>query len=174
VYSRAFVSSLPPEPAAGALLERLHGGGHRLAILSNWPLAATIDRYVEAAGWSPFLHAVVVSQRVGIIKPHPAIFAAARAALGDPDPAAILHVGDDWVADIVGAKRAGWRAAWLTARPDDSPLPGSPRDDEVEPDLELTTLDELEPGLATLRSRTDSPPPPTAARSVPARRRPPR
>jgi putative hydrolase of the HAD superfamily len=93
---------------------------------------------------------VVVSQRVGTIKPHPAIFAAARAALGDPAPAAILHVGDDWVADVVGAKRAGWRAAWLDARPHDSPLPGSSRDDEVEPDLELATLEELEPGLATL------------------------
>ncbi len=94
--------------AAGAA-----GGGYRLAILSNWPLAATIDRYVEAAGWAPHLAAVVVSQRVGTIKPHPAIFAAARTALGDPEPAAILHVGDDWAADVVGAKRAGWRAAYL-------------------------------------------------------------
>ncbi len=123
VYSRGFVASLPPAPAAGALLERL-AGSYRLGILSNWPLAATIDRYVEAAGWTPYLAAVVVSQRVGTIKPHPAIFAAARTALGDPEPTAILHVGDDWAADIVGAKRAGWRAAWLTSRPADSPLPG--------------------------------------------------
>ena len=55
---------------------------YALAVLSNWPLATTIDRYVEAAGWSPYLRAVVVSQRVGTIKPHPAIFAAARDALG--------------------------------------------------------------------------------------------
>ena len=87
VYSRGFVAALPPAPAAGALLERL-AGPYRLAILSNWPLAATIDRYVEAAGWAPHLAAVVVSQRVGTIKPHPAIFAAARTALGDPAPAA--------------------------------------------------------------------------------------
>ena len=46
-------------------------------------------------------------QRVGTIKPHPAIFAAAREALGSPPPGAILHVGDDWAADVVGAKRAG-------------------------------------------------------------------
>ena len=124
VYSRAFVAALPPAPAAGALLERL-ARAYRLAILSNWPLAATIDRYVEAAGWAPHLAAVVVSQRVGTIKPHPAIFAAARAALGSPEPAEILHVGDDWAADVVGAKRAGWRAAWLASRPADSPLPGS-------------------------------------------------
>jgi FMN phosphatase YigB (HAD superfamily) len=151
VYSAAFVAALPPAPAAGALLERLAGDGHRLAILSNWPLAATIDRYVEAAGWAPHLAAVVVSQRVGVVKPHPAIFAAAREALGDPDPGAILHVGDDWAADVVGAKRAGWRAAWLASRPEDSPLPGSERDDEVEADLELATLEDLVAGLARLR-----------------------
>jgi FMN phosphatase YigB (HAD superfamily) len=150
VYSRGFVASLPPAPAAGALLERL-SAAYRLGILSNWPLAATIDRYVEAAGWAPHLAAVVVSQRVGTIKPHPAIFAAARTALGDPEPSEILHVGDDWAADVVGAKRAGWRAAWLASRPVDSPLPGSARDDETEVDLELTTLDDLEAGLEHLR-----------------------
>jgi FMN hydrolase / 5-amino-6-(5-phospho-D-ribitylamino)uracil phosphatase len=150
VYSRAFVAALPPAPGAGAVLETLAAGGYRLAILSNWPLAATIDRYVEAAGWAPHLAAVVVSQRVGVVKPHPAIFAAARDALGGPDPGSILHVGDDWAADVVGAKRAGWRAAWLTARPEDSPLPGSSRDEAVEPDLELERLEDLVAGVARL------------------------
>jgi HAD superfamily hydrolase (TIGR01509 family) len=152
VYSSAFVSALPPVPGVGAMLARL-APRYRLAILSNWPLAATIDRYAEAAGWTPYLAAVIVSQRVGTIKPHPAIFAAARAALGDPPPETILHVGDDWAADVVGAKRAGWRAAYLASRPDDSPLPSSGRDGVVAPDLELATLAGLEPGLAGLEAR---------------------
>ncbi len=147
VYSRAFVDALPPRPEVGDLLARL-ALRHRLAILSNWPLAATIDRYAEAAGWMPALSAIVVSQRVGAIKPHPAIFAAARAALGDPPPGSILHVGDDWAADVVGAKGAGWRAAYLTGRPDDSPLPGSERDGSVSPDLEIASLEDLEVALA--------------------------
>ena len=151
VSSRGFVTALPPAPGVTGLLARL-ALHHRLAILSNWPLAATIDRYVEAAGWSPSLVAVVVSQRVGTIKPHPAIFAAARDALGDPPPEAILHVGDDWAADIVGAKKAGWRAAYLASRPDDSPLPGSDRDGDVVPDLELAALSDLEPALARLEA----------------------
>ena len=151
VYSTAFVVALPPPPEVGPLLERL-AARHRLAILSNWPLAATIDRYVEAAGWASHLAAVVVSQRVGTIKPHPAIFAAARSALGDPAPDRILHVGDDWAADVVGAKRAGWRAAYLASRPEDSPLPGSARDGQVEADLDLASLEELEAGLESLRA----------------------
>jgi FMN phosphatase YigB (HAD superfamily) len=149
VYSRAFVEALPPDPAADLVLRAL-AVRHRVAILSNWPLATTIDRYVEARGWAPLVTAVVVSQRVGTIKPHPAIFAAARAALGDPALPAILHVGDDWVADVVGAKRAGWRAGYLAVRPGDSPLPGSSRDDSVLADMEIHALAELPGAVAAL------------------------
>jgi FMN phosphatase YigB (HAD superfamily) len=157
VYSRAFVDALPPPPGTTALLGRL-AARYRLAILSNWPLATTIDRYAEAAGWSAFLAAIVVSQRVGTIKPRPAIFEAASTALGGPPPASILHVGDDWEADVVGARRMGWRAAYVTGRPADSPLPGSPRGDETDPelrpDLEIEDLFALEAGLEGLAGRT--------------------
>ncbi len=154
VYSRAFVAGLPPDPAVGAMLARL-APRYRLGILSNWPLAATIDRYARAAGWTPHLAAIVVSERVGTVKPHPAIFRAAEAALaaaGEPplDPASILHVGDDWAADVVGGARAGWRVAYLRARPPDSPLPGSEPDDGAEPDLVLDRLADLEAALGAL------------------------
>src|SRR6185437_8522195 len=64
VYSRAFVDLVPRPPAVGPMLGRL-SSRYALAVLSNWPLAATIDRFVEAAGWDRWLRAVVVSQRVG-------------------------------------------------------------------------------------------------------------
>jgi HAD superfamily hydrolase (TIGR01509 family) len=146
IYSHAFVAGLPPRPDVGPLLARL-AGRFRLAVLSNWPLAVTIDRYVEAAGWASSLRAVIVSERVGTIKPHPTIFAAARAALGDPAPDAILHVGDDWAADVVGAKAVGWRAAHLTGRPVDSPLPSSRPDEAVTADLVIDRLEALEAAL---------------------------
>jgi FMN phosphatase YigB (HAD superfamily) len=76
------------------------------------------------------------------------MFAAARSALGDPEPRSILHVGDDWAADVVGASAVGWRTAWLTTRPDGSPLPASERDGSLDPDLELTSLGALEGRLA--------------------------
>jgi FMN phosphatase YigB (HAD superfamily) len=157
LYSRAFAVAIPPDPAIGGLLARL-AARYRLGILSNWPLAVAIDRYVAAAGWAPYLAAVVVSERVGTIKPHAAIFRAAERALADPgaptlDPATILHVGDDWAADVVGATRAGWRVAWLRDRPPDSPLPGSEPDGDAEPDLVLDRLADLEPGLAAIEAR---------------------
>jgi HAD superfamily hydrolase (TIGR01509 family) len=150
-YSDAFVEAMPVSADVTAVLATL-AREHRLAILSNWPLAATVDRYAEAAGWLPHLTAIVVSQRVGTIKPHPAIFAAALDALGGPPADRVLHVGDDWAADVVGAKGAGWRAAYLDARPHDSPLPASDRDATVVADLELSRLDELPAAVSRDRS----------------------
>ncbi len=81
----------------------------------RWP--QTIERYVEA-------------RRLGAAPPGGRRLAAGRDdQAGLPDlpgrrggardvaGPAILHVGDDWAADVVGARRAGWRAAWLRDRP---------------------------------------------------------
>lgn len=154
LYSAAFVGRMKPVGDATATLERLAGRGFVLAILSNWPLAVTIDRFAEAQGWLPFLRAIVVSQRVGVIKPHPAIFRAAEDALGATG-GEILHVGDDWAADVIGASRAGWRTAYLRDRQQDTPLPTSERGEAgageagageapVVADLEIDELSELD------------------------------
>jgi len=145
-YSRIFREVIPPPPAVRPLLERL-AGSYRLAVLSNWPLASTIDAYVAAAGWRSSLTAVVVSQRVGTIKPDVRIFRAAEAELGVAGPS-ILHVGDDWAADVVGAKGAGWLAAYVRGQQANSALPASRPDGSVVADLELDALDELEAALA--------------------------
>jgi FMN phosphatase YigB (HAD superfamily) len=119
-YSDAFVAALPPTPGVGPMLERL-AAERSLAILSNWPLAATIDRYAAAQGWLPHL-----------------------------PPTSILHVGDDWAADVVGAAAAGWRTAWLAERPQDTPLPTSQRDSSVRADIELASIGELESRLGAI------------------------
>ncbi|MFL5440182.1 MAG: HAD family hydrolase [Myxococcales bacterium] len=143
-YSDAFLAGLPPVPGVDGLLARLAATGRTLAILSNWPLATTIDRYAERFGWSASLAAIVVSERVGVIKPHPAIFAAAGAALGSPAPRRILHVGDDWAADVAGAAAVGWRTAWVSERPRDTPLPTSAPPETESADLVLATVMDLE------------------------------
>lgn len=143
-YSAAFVETMRPEPEAGPHLERVRVRGFRLGILSNWPLAATIDRFVEAQGWAPLFDAIVVSQRVGSIKPHPDIFRGAAAQFRAM-PDRILHVGDDWAADVVGASRAGWHVAYLRDRQADTPLPTSSPEPDVVPDLAIDQLVDLEP-----------------------------
>jgi HAD superfamily hydrolase (TIGR01509 family) len=142
IYSRAFVDAMPPVDDAGDVLAGLAGRGFQVAVLSNWPLAETIDRYVAAAGWDRHLAGVFVSQRIGTIKPHPAIFGFVADALGRA-PTELLHVGDDWAADVVGARNAGWRVAYLRDHQVDTPLPTSSREAGVEPDLELDRLADI-------------------------------
>ena len=164
-YSRAFIRRMHPVTDAEQTLRRLHERGFVLGILSNWPLAITVERFAEAQGWLSYLRAVVVSQRIGTIKPHPAIFAAAAAELGvGPERVGdILHVGDDWAADVVGARRAGWRAAYLRGRQEDTPLPtsepgdGSVADADAEPDVTIDELSELD-GLVDLAGSAEAPP----------------
>jgi FMN phosphatase YigB (HAD superfamily) len=92
-----------------------------------------------------------------VIKPHRAIFDAARTALGEPLPRAILHVGDDWAADVIGAADAGWRTAWIRERPPDTPLPTSEPDGSPRADVELAAVTDvdrhLEPSAAAATSR---------------------
>ncbi len=144
-YSRAFVAILPRPTGIKPMLARL-ADRYELGVLSNWPVASTIDAYLEAAGWSPFFRAVVVSQRVGSIKPNRPIFAAAEAALGQSGPA-ILHVGDDWASDVIGARQAGWQVAYVRGQQAGSALPASEPDGSAVADLEIDTLAELEPAL---------------------------
>ena len=170
VYSRGFVAALPPAPAAGAAAgaARRRGTASRSCRTgrSPRPSTATSRRPAGRRTWPRS------SSRSGSGRSSPTRRSSPRPGRrwATRSPRTILHVGDDWAADVVGAKRAGWRAAWLASRPADSPLPGSARDDEVEADLELATLDDLEagwpPGLTEARRTTGrGPPQPTAARA---------
>jgi putative hydrolase of the HAD superfamily len=150
-YSAAFVEVIPVPPDVGPLLDRL-ATRWRLAVLSNWPLAAMIERFLEAAGWRNAFRAVVISQRVGSIKPARAIFDICESALGVPG-STILHVGDDWIADVVGARRAGWRTAYLRGRQVDSPLPSSEPDASAPADIVIDRLADLEAAIDRLGGR---------------------
>ena len=145
-YAGFFVATTAVPPAIEPMLARL-AGRFRLGIVSNWPLAVAIERFVEAAGWSTHLRAVVVSQRVGAIKPLPAIFEAAARDLGLPSGPSILHVGDDAGADVAGAHGVGWLAALVRFKPLGSPLPTAPPAPGEHPDITIDTVLDLETEL---------------------------
>lgn len=145
-YADAFVGVVPVPPAILPMLERLTRR-YKLAIVSNWPLALAVDRFVESAGWRSCFVAVVVSQRVGVIKPRAAIFESAARELAVASGPAILHVGDDPGADVVGAQALGWRTALVKLKPEDSTLPVAPPAVDAVPDLEIDTVLDLEAAL---------------------------
>ncbi|MBN1422011.1 MAG: HAD family hydrolase [Planctomycetes bacterium] len=91
-----------PPPVAG-FLKRL-GRRYRLAVVSNYLLVEPIHDVLRAAGLEGAIGATVVSRGVGRVKPEPEPFLAAARGLGVA-PQEMVHVGDDWRADIIGAGR---------------------------------------------------------------------
>jgi putative hydrolase of the HAD superfamily len=93
-----------------AISERFKG---RVAVCSNFIRADAIRGPLERDGIMPFLKGVVVSCEVGFIKPHPAVFRELLRTLDVPADQ-IVHVGDDWDADVLGATRCGMSAIYTT------------------------------------------------------------
>ena len=97
-------------PDVHPALEMLRSRGLKLAVLSNWderlrPLLHSLefDRYFEE---------IVISCEVGEAKPSAVIFSRTAEALR-LSPGEILHVGDDPIADVGGARAAGFKTVLL-------------------------------------------------------------
>jgi putative hydrolase of the HAD superfamily len=93
------------------LLDALVKGGWALGIVSNGR-ANVQYRKIDALGIRPNMKAIVISEEAGVAKPCPEIFMRALSLLG-AQPSEALFVGDNPVADIVGAQSAGIPAVWL-------------------------------------------------------------
>ena len=88
-------------------LAALHGEGIRTAVLSNWD--DRLRPLLRRLGLDPFFSSMTISCEVGAAKPDPGIFRAAASAL-NLEPQFILHVGDDPILDLEGARNSGLRA----------------------------------------------------------------
>jgi len=105
-------------------------------ITARWPVASLTNGNadLQRIGIHAHFHCQVCARDTGVGKPDARIFHAAAQQLGVP-PEKILHVGDDPLLDVCGARDAGLRTAWINrAR---TPWPaglGAP------PDLDLPEL----------------------------------
>jgi putative hydrolase of the HAD superfamily len=95
-------------PALSLLRER-----HRLFVLSNFD--KRLRRILEGHGLTAFFESLIISSEVGASKPHALIFTAAVEAAGLP-PRECIHIGDDEILDLEGARAAGFDA-FLVRRP---------------------------------------------------------
>ena len=135
-----FVQTTHAAETVAPLLERL-GQRFKLGLLSNYPSGDAIRISLEKVGLMPYFQAVVVSADLGFVKPHPITFDAIVREL-DVRPDQVLFVGDNWLADIQGAKRAGMAAVLTTEWIPYEHYERNPGDHQ--PDITISALDQLE------------------------------
>ncbi len=82
-----------------------------VGVVSNNLFDEQLDK-LATCGLAPFIDALVVSERIGVSKPDPAIFVAALDELHCTAADAVM-IGDSWTADIAGAEAAGIRPIWF-------------------------------------------------------------
>ena len=109
---------VPPsvDPGARAALARLQSQGVALALLSNTMRTpgVVLRQVLQRLGVGEYFAHTTFSDEIGVRKPDPEIFALTLRAL-QVDAAAAVHVGDDPVLDVLGARRAGLRVIQVTS-----------------------------------------------------------
>ncbi len=138
---------VPPTVDDGALgaLQALCDRGYRLALVSNTMRTPgrALRKLLAHYGLLPCFAVTTFSDEIGVRKPDPEIFARTLRELGG-EPATAVHVGDDPVLDVEGARAAGMRVIQVTA----APRPGG-----VGPDLTIPRLAALPGAIAELEAR---------------------
>lgn len=84
----------------------LHDRGMRLAIIANWD--SSLSELVRSFDIDHLFECVVSSQEEGVEKPNPAIFQVALKAMSLlENTGSVVYVGNEYRADILGARSAG-------------------------------------------------------------------
>ena len=132
---------LPLFPEVAASLTAFKAQGHRLVAFTNG-VEASIRALLANAGVLSQLEDVVSVDDLRTFKPDPAVYDYLARRTGHPPAETWLVSSNAW--DVIGAKAAGLRAAWVKRQPESVFDPW-----EVEPDVVVNGLDELAADFAS-------------------------
>lgn len=128
-------------PAVPDLLQHLTDSGLKLGVISN-SFEGHAERILSSLNLRHFFEAVVDCGAVHLFKPMPQIFNEALRML-NVDAAATLFVGDEFYADIVGAKSLGMTAVWVNVRQQSFDALLDKHDTDFKPDFVVTSIGEF-------------------------------
>jgi putative hydrolase of the HAD superfamily len=100
-------------PEVFEVLEALKTRGLVMGVLSNWDIR--LGPLLEGLNLLAYFDHIVLSAMVGWEKPHRRIFESALDLVGVPADK-VLHVGDNYQQDVVGAQQVGMYAVWIRRR----------------------------------------------------------
>lgn len=114
IYGRWIRSyrKVKPFPHVHRALERIHELGMQIGVMSDFPVGDKI----RTLGLEDFVGVAVSSEASGYLKPHPATFAYLLDHMGNPNPSAVLYVGDSYDKDIVGAHKSGMKTCLIVEK----------------------------------------------------------
>ena len=113
---------------------------YQLGLLSNYPISPPVHEGLRIVEIDSFFQAVVVSADIGYVKPHPLPFKAVLEKM-NVRAANAVYVGDNWLADIQGAKRIGMKAIYTTQYVPYEKF--DPEQGDFEPDARITHINQL-------------------------------
>lgn len=134
-FLSAMATICKPLPGAYSLLNYLENKAS-LSIITNG-FAALQERRLAQTGLTDKFDLMVISELIGVAKPHPDIFEHTLSRLGQPDKRNVLMVGDTPSSDILGANQFGIDSCWL--RHDKQICPHN-----IKPTYTVSSLTELE------------------------------
>lgn len=124
-----------PLEGATSLLNTLKGKS-KLGIITNGFTQLQQTR-LQRTGLDNHFDLLVISEQVGVAKPHRDIFEHAFNIMGKPSRENVLMVGDNPIADVQGGLGAGFDTCWFN--PNKTVAPAG-----VKPHFEVASLSELE------------------------------
>lgn len=127
--------NLPAFADVAVGLETLRASGHQLVAFSNGT-ARTVRTLLERAEVLRHLENVISVDDLKTFKPNPDVYEYLAARVGRTKQETWLVSGNAW--DVIGAKSAGLKAAWVQRSPDKMFDTWG-----IAPDVEVTSLTEL-------------------------------
>ena len=137
-FMHAMADVCTPLPGAAELIGALKGRV-KMGIITNGFTELQQIR-LERTGFADVFSPLVISEQVGVAKPHIDIFNHAFSLMGHPPKQHILMVGDNPHADIKGGINAGIDTCWLNRH-------GAARPEGITPHIEVSSLAQLQQWL---------------------------
>ncbi|EAS44263.1 dUMP phosphatase [Photobacterium profundum] len=134
-FLMAMADICSPLPGAKELLASLHGKVGMGIITNGFTELQEIR--LERTGFKTYFSPLIISEQVGIAKPHVGIFEHALEHMGQPEKHHVLMVGDNPHSDILGGLNAGFDTCWLNVDGHDTP-------ENITPHYQVSSLGELQ------------------------------
>ena len=103
------LTRLDPAPGAHDAFDLLTGAGIEILVVTNWS-GALAEALLERVGMRAAVARIISCDDLGVSKPHPAVYGAARDASSGELWMVAAHA---W--DVMGAAHAGLRTAWISS-----------------------------------------------------------